>query len=93
MDQVIFEEFKGTGNMELTLDRKIADARVFPAMNILQSGTRKEELLLSPTALDCNRKLRRHLVGMKPLEGMQSLLQALKKMKTNTELYGSMSGK
>jgi transcription termination factor Rho len=93
MDQVIFEEFKGTGNMELTLDRKIADARTYPAMNILQSGTRKEELLLSPTALDCNRKLRRHLVGMKPLEGMQSLLQALKKMKTNTELYASMSGK
>jgi transcription termination factor Rho len=93
MDQVIFEEFKGTGNMELTLDRKIADSRVFPAMNILQSGTRKEELLLSANALECNRKLRRHLVGMKPLEGMQSLLQALKKMKTNTELYASMSGK
>ena len=92
MDQVIFEEFKGTGNMELTLDRKIADSRVYPAMNILQSGTRKEELLLSPHALECNRKLRRHLVGMKPLEGMQSLLDALKKVKTNEALYASMSG-
>jgi transcription termination factor Rho len=91
MDQVIFEEFKGTGNMELTLDRKISDQRIFPAMNILQSGTRKEELLLEPRALDCNRRLRRHLVDMPPVQAMKSLLDALGKVKTNEALYASMS--
>jgi transcription termination factor Rho len=92
MDQVIFEEFKGTGNMELTLDRKLADQRIFPALNIAQSGTRKEELLLSPEALSCNRRLRKHLVDMQPVVGMKSLLDALSKMKTNEELYKSMQG-
>ncbi len=91
MDQVIFEEFKGTGNMELTLDRKISDQRIFPAMNILQSGTRKEELLLEPRALECNRRLRRHLVDMPPVQAMKSLLDALAKVKTNDALYATMS--
>ena len=90
MDQVIFEEFKGTGNMELTLDRKLADARIFPALNIAASGTRKEELLLSPKALECNRRLRRHLISMQPQQAMKSLLDALAKMKTNEQLYDSM---
>ncbi|HQY88379.1 MAG TPA: transcription termination factor Rho [Tepidisphaeraceae bacterium] len=90
MDQVIFEEFKGTGNMELTLDRKLADHRIFPAINIASSGTRKEELLLSPKALECNRRLRKHLVGMQPQQAMKSLLDALAKMKTNEQLYDSM---
>ncbi len=90
MDQVIFEEFKGTGNMELTLDRKLADNRIFPALNIAQSGTRKEELLLSPRALECNRKLRRHLVNMPPTQAMKSLLDALTKMPTNEQLYANM---
>jgi transcription termination factor Rho len=91
MDDLIFEEFKGTGNMELTLDRKLSDLRIFPALNIVQSGTRKEELLLSPRALDCNRRLRKHLVGMPPQQAMKSLLDALTKMKTNDALYATMS--
>jgi transcription termination factor Rho len=92
MDEVIFEEFKGTGNMELMLDRKLANDRIFPALNITQSGTRKEELLLSPRALECNRKLRRHLINMPPQQAMRSLLDALTKVKTNEQLYASMSG-
>ncbi len=91
MDDLIFEEFKGTGNMELTLDRKLSDLRIFPALNITQSGTRKEELLLSPRALDCNRRLRKHLVGMPPQQAMKSLLDALTKMRTNEALHASMS--
>jgi transcription termination factor Rho len=91
MDQVIFEEFKGTGNMELMLDRNLANNRIFPALNIPQSGTRKEELLLSGKALDVNRKLRRHLINMQPAQSMKSLLDALTKVKTNEQLYASMT--
>ena len=91
MDQVIFEEFKGTGNMELTLDRKVSDNRIFPALNIQQSGTRKEELLLAPDALACNRRLRKHLVDMPSVQSMKSLLDALKKVKTNQQMYNSMA--
>ena len=91
MDQVIFEEFKGTGNMELTLDRKVSDNRIYPALNITQSGTRKEELLLSPDALACNRRLRKHLVDMPAVPAMKSLLDALTKVKTNQQLYNSMA--
>ncbi len=91
MDEVIFEEFKGTGNMELVLDRNLANNRIFPAINIPQSGTRKEELLLTPRALECGRKLRRHLTNMQPAQSIKSLLDALAKMKTNEQLYNSMS--
>ncbi len=91
MDQVIFEEFKGTGNMELTLDRNVANNRIFPALNIAQSGTRKEEILLAPRALECNRKLRKHLVDQPPLNAMKSLIDALTKVKTNEALYSSMT--
>ncbi|MFT3787043.1 MAG: transcription termination factor Rho [Tepidisphaeraceae bacterium] len=91
MDQLIFEEFKGTGNMELALDRKLSDLRIFPAINIASSGTRKEELLLSPKALECNRKLRKHLINMPPPQAMKSLLDALGKVKTNEQLYASMA--
>ncbi|RYZ66685.1 MAG: transcription termination factor Rho [Proteobacteria bacterium] len=90
MDQVIFEEFKGTGNMELTLDRKVSDNRIYPALNIPQSGTRKEELLLAPDALACNRVIRRHLVDMPPVPAMKSLLDTLTKVKTNQQVYNSM---
>jgi transcription termination factor Rho len=91
MDDLIFEEFKGTGNMELTLDRGLANQRIFPAMNITSSGTRKEELLMSPRALECNRRLRKHLINMPPPQSMKSLLDALAKVKTNEQLYASMS--
>lgn len=91
MDQVIFEEFKGTGNMELTLDRNVANNRIFPAINIAQSGTRKEEILLEPRALECNRKLRKHLVDMPPIQAVKSLVDALNKVKSNEALYSSMS--
>jgi transcription termination factor Rho len=87
---VIFEEFKGTGNMELTLDRKVSDNRIYPALNIQQSGTRKEELLLAPDALACNRVIRRHLVDMPPVQAMKSLLDTLTKVKTNQQVYNSM---
>ena len=85
MDEVIFQELKGTGNMEMVLDRKLADRRIFPAMDISLSGTRKEELLLSPEMLPRIHALRRVLVDMKPVEAMEKLLSRLAKTKTNTE--------
>jgi transcription termination factor Rho len=90
MDQVIFEEFKGTGNMELTLDRNLSNQRIFPALNIQQSGTRKEELLMDEKTLAAARKIRRHLVDMPPVQAMKNLLEALAKHKTNQSLYDSM---
>jgi transcription termination factor Rho len=77
MDEVIFQEFKGTGNMELVLDRKLADRRVYPAMDISQSGTRKEERLLDPEVLRRVTLLRRTLVQMEPVQAMESLVQKL----------------
>jgi transcription termination factor Rho len=77
MDDVIFQEFKGTGNMELVLDRKLADRRVFPALDISQSGTRKEERLLGPDVLSRVTLLRRMLVQMEPVQAMESLVQKL----------------
>src|SRR6202011_1507982 len=71
MDDIIFQEFKGTGNMELVLDRKLADRRVYPAMDIAQSGTRKEERLLPPETLRRITLLRRTLTQMKPVEAME----------------------
>jgi len=90
MDQVIFEEFKGTGNMELTLDRKISDMRIFPALNIAESGTRKEEKLLSERNLAAARNLRRHLMNLPPLGAMKTLLEVLGKHKTNQAMFDSM---
>jgi transcription termination factor Rho len=83
MDDVIFEEFKGTGNMELVLDRKLADRRIFPAMDINQSGTRKEERLLPPETLQRVTLLRRTLAQMKPTEAMEALVQQLSKSPSN----------
>jgi transcription termination factor Rho len=77
MDDIIFQEFKGTGNMELVLDRKLADRRVFPAMDICQSGTRKEERLLTPETLQRVTLLRRTLTQMKPTEAMELLVKKL----------------
>jgi transcription termination factor Rho len=90
MDQVIFEEFKGTGNMELTLDRNLANQRIYPALNIQQSGTRKEEKLMDEKSLAAARKVRRHLIDMPPQQAMKHLIEALQKVKTNQALYDSM---
>ena len=85
MDEVIFEEFKGTGNMELHLDRRLADRRTWPAIDITRSGTRKEELLLHPDELKRVWILRKVLMDMNQTEGMDLLTQKLKQFKTNAE--------
>ena len=85
MDEVIFEEFKGTGNMELHLDRHLVDRRVYPAINIERSGTRKEELLLHPEELQRVWTLRKAMNGVPPVEAMELIIGKLKKMKTNAE--------
>jgi len=85
MDQLIFEEFKGTGNSEIILDRSIAEARVFPAINLPASGTRKEELLYSPEELKQITKLRRALIKVKPKEAMELFLKFLEKYPTNED--------
>ena len=90
MDEVIFEEFKGTGNMELCLDRTLVDKRVFPAINIEKSGTRKEELLLHPDELSKIWTLRRAISGVPPVEAMEMIINRLKKTKTNIEFLMSM---
>ncbi len=92
MDEVIFEEFKGTGNMELVLDRGLADRRVFPAIDINRSGTRKEELLLTEWELNRVWILRKFLSEFTPLEAMEFLLQRMSRTKTNKEFLESMSG-
>ncbi|HYE21084.1 MAG TPA: transcription termination factor Rho [Tepidisphaeraceae bacterium] len=91
MDQIIFEEFKGTGNMELTLDRGLSNMRIFPAINILQSGTRKEEKLMEPRALAASRNIRRHILNMNPVQGMKSLLDLMKKVPSNKGIFDSVS--
>jgi transcription termination factor Rho len=90
MDQVIFEEFKGTGNMELTLDRNLANQRIFPALDIAASGTRKEEKLLGEKQLAAARAMRRHLMSMPPAQAMKSLLDVMSKQKTNEALMAGM---
>ena len=85
MDEVIFEEFKGTGNMELVLDRGLADKRIFPAIDIDKSGTRKEDLLLDPVELEKTWSLRRVLSDVGPESAMKSVLNSLKKTKSNPE--------
>ena len=85
MDEVIFEEFKGTGNMELNLDRHLVDKRVYPAINIEKSGTRKEELLLHPDELDKVWALRKALNGVPTVEAMELIISKMKKIKTNIE--------
>ncbi|MCL2028968.1 MAG: transcription termination factor Rho [Deltaproteobacteria bacterium] len=91
MDEVIFEEFKGTGNMEIHLDRKLSDKRVFPAMDINRSGTRKEDLLLSETELNRVWILRKLLSPMSPVESMEFLLDKIRGTKGNQAFLDSMS--
>ena len=90
MDELIFQEFKGTGNMELILDRKLSDRRLYPAIDIPKSGTRKEEKLFAPKNLESIRKLRRMMVDLNPVEAMETLTAALKKHKTNDELLAKL---
>jgi transcription termination factor Rho len=90
MDELIFQEFKGTGNMELILERKLAERRLFPAIDIPKSGTRKEEKLFSPKNIESIRKLRRMMVDLNPIEAMETLTAALRKHKTNDELLAKI---
>ncbi len=91
MDEVIFEEFKGTGNMEIHLDRKLTDRRVFPSIDIQKSGTRKEELLLAKEDLSRVWVLRKVLTPLSPAEAMELLLSKMAKTKTNSEFLAAMS--
>ncbi|MSR81177.1 MAG: transcription termination factor Rho [Gemmataceae bacterium] len=90
MDEVIFEEFKGTGNMELHLDRRLVDRRVYPSVDINKSGTRKEELLIGAQDLKRNYILRKVLADMNPIEAMELLIKSLSKSKTNTEFLQTL---
>jgi transcription termination factor Rho len=92
MDELIFQEFKGTGNMELVLDRKISDQRVYPAVDIFLSGTRREELLLEPWELEKINLIRRGLAGHKPEEAIQRLLMFVKKFPTNRQMLKEIPG-
>jgi len=90
MDELIFQEFKGTGNMELILDRKLSDRRLFPSIDIPKSGTRKEEKLFPKHQIEAVRKLRRMMVDLNPVEAMETLTAALKKHRTNDELLAKL---
>ena len=91
MDEVIFEEFKGTGNSEIVLDRKVADKRIFPAIDVTKSGTRKEELLVTPVDLQKTYVLRRILNPMGTMDAIEFLLGKLKDTKNNAEFFDSMN--
>jgi transcription termination factor Rho len=91
MDQVIFEEFKGTGNSELVLSRELAERRIFPAIDLVASATRREELLLSEEALAASRLLRQRIAGMTPINAMSDLITDLRRSKTNTELIRTLA--
>jgi len=92
MDQVIFEEFKGTGNMEIVLSREVANQRIFPALDIAKSSTRREELLLNSKDIENVKVLRRALTHLKPAEGARKLIELLEKYPTNAELLNRNRG-
>ena len=92
MDDVIFEEFKGTGNMELQLDRNIANRRIYPAIDLVNSGTRREDLLISKESLQRIWILRKYLNDMKPLEAMEFIKDRISKTQNNEEFLISMNG-
>ncbi|UCF41163.1 MAG: transcription termination factor Rho, partial [Gemmatimonadota bacterium] len=90
MDEVIFEEFKGTGNMEVVLDRRIADRRTYPAIDVQRSSTRKEELLLDPAELNKIYLLRNFLADMPTVEAIEFLLERMKRTKNNKDFFSTM---
>lgn len=90
MDDVIFEEFKGTGNAELRLARELAERRIYPAVDVAASGTRREELLADPATVEARQKLRRGLAGLPPEKAMEVLLTQLRRTKTNAELLAAL---
>jgi transcription termination factor Rho len=92
MDELIFQEFKGTGNMELVLDRKVSEQRIYPAVDIFLSGTRREELLLPEEQLHKINVIRRGLAGHKPIEAIERLLHFVRKYPTNAEMLKSIPG-
>ena len=92
MDDVIFEEFKGTGNMELQLDRKLSNRRIFPAIDIMASGTRRDDLLLDENTLQRMWIVRRHLSDMTSVEAMEFLKERLAMTKDNEEFLASING-
>jgi transcription termination factor Rho len=91
MDQVIFEEFKGTGNSELVLSRELVERRIFPAIDLVASATRREELLLGPEALAASHTLRQRFAGMTPINAMNDLLTDLRRSKSNEDLVGALT--
>ena len=91
MDEVIFEEFKGTGNMEINLDRRLVDKRIFPAIDIAKSGTRKEELLMTPFQLDRVYLLRKVLTDYDPVGAMEKLLPEVKNTEKNHDLLAKIN--
>ena len=93
MDEVIYEEFKGTGNMEVHLDRKIAEKRIFPAINIRRSGTRREDRLVDPAELQRLWILRKLLADMEDIPAIEFIIDRLKTTKTNNEFFEAMKGK
>ena len=92
MDEVIFEEFKGTGNMELQLDRSLANKRVFPAVNLTASSTRRDDLLQDQTTLNRMWVLRNHLADMTSMEAMDFVMKQIERTKNNEEFLISMNG-
>ncbi|MBC7324933.1 MAG: transcription termination factor Rho, partial [Moorella sp. (in: Bacteria)] len=90
MDEVIFEEFKGTGNMELILDRRLAERRIFPAIDVKRSGTRREELLLSPEELELVWQFRRVTSGLGPVEVAEALIESMQKTRSNKDLLRAL---
>ncbi len=93
MDEVIYEEFKGTGNMELHMSRKLANRRIFPALDLIISGTRREELLLPEDELKKSWVIRKFLSTMNTIEGMEFLIDKMKKHKTNLDFFESIQKK
>jgi transcription termination factor Rho len=91
MDEVIFEEFKGTGNSEIILERKLSDKRTFPAIDVTKSGTRKEEMLVEKGTLNKMWVLRRVLMQMGTMDGMEFLTEKLKQSKSNTDFFEAMN--
>ena len=93
MDDVIFEEFKGTGNMEVVLNRNLQERRIFPAIDFIKSGTRKDDLLLTPIEQDAVTRIRSGLNGLKSDQAIETLIHTFKRTKTNEELIDVLFNK